>query len=66
MKNKKRIVILGDSLSMPHPEEGVEYEDTYPYLLWDSLLNKGYEVICRSKRANDTKIQTLSENLFGR
>lgn len=56
----KRIVILGDSLSMPRPNEGIEYEDTYPYL----LSKMGYEVICRSKRANDTKIQTIEQNIL--
>jgi len=54
----KRIVVLGDSLSMPRP--GIDYEDTYPYL----LQTKGYEVICRSKRGNDTNIQTLEQNIL--
>jgi hypothetical protein len=56
----KRIVIIGDSLAMPRPEEGVEYEDTYPYL----LFKKGYEVINRSRRANDIKIQTIEQNIL--
>lgn len=59
MKNK-RIVIIGDSLSMPRPDEGVEYRDTYPY----KLLEKGYETICRSRRANDTKIQSQEQNIL--
>lgn len=56
---KQRIVILGDSLSMPRRQEGLTYQDTYPYLLEQS----GYDVINRSKRANDTFKQNESLNL---
>lgn len=59
MKRNKRVVILGDSLSMPRPEEGVRYEDTYAHL----LHREGYEVVNRSKRANDTSMQTAIQNL---
>jgi lysophospholipase L1-like esterase len=45
---------------MPRPDEGVEYEDLYSYL----LLKEGHEVINRSKRANDTNIQTQKQNLL--
>jgi len=56
---KDRVVILGDSLSLPRPDDNIDYEDTYPYL----LAKEGYEVLNRSRRANDTKIQTKQENL---
>ena len=45
---------------MPRPDEGVEYESTYPFL----LAQNGHEVICKSKRANDTKIQSLKQNIL--
>jgi lysophospholipase L1-like esterase len=56
---KKRIVIIGDSLSMPRPDEGITLEDTYSY-----LLNKSFEVINTSKRANDTKLQIHEQNVL--
>jgi hypothetical protein len=56
---KKRIVILGDSLSMPRPNEGIILEYTYSY-----LLNKSFEVINKSKRVNDTKLQILEQNIL--
>jgi len=37
---KKRIQIIGDSLSMHRKDEGILYKDTYPY-----ILSKKYEVI---------------------
>ena len=55
-----RVSILGDSLSMPRPSEGIVYESTYPFL----LAENGYEVICKSKRANDTKIQSVKQNIL--
>lgn len=56
----KRIVILGDSLSMPRPDDGITYNETYAYLLYD----KGYEVINRSRRANNTSIQAKTQNIL--
>ncbi len=55
----KRVVIIGDSLSMPRPNDFILYEDTYPY-----LLQQRYEVINRSRRANDTKQQSSEQNLL--
>lgn len=57
---KKRIVILGDSLSLPRPDNGVNYEDTYGYLLQEN----NYEVLNRSRRANDTNLQLLEQNML--
>lgn len=56
----KRIIILGDSLAMPRPDDNIKYEDTYSYL----LQNNNCEVINRSKRSNDSKIQTNSQNIL--
>ncbi|MCX8059002.1 MAG: SGNH/GDSL hydrolase family protein [Spirochaetes bacterium] len=55
-----KIVILGDSLSLPRPENNILFEDTYPYLL---STYKNILVINRSKRANDTNMQSREENL---
>jgi len=60
MKKNKRIAILGDSLNMPRPDEGIEYENLYSFL----LIKEGYHVINKSKRANDTNLQTKSQNLL--
>lgn len=49
----QRIVILGDSLGMPRP--GVQLEQTYPYLLQQSLA--GFEIYAKHRRANDSKLQ---------
>lgn len=54
-----RIVILGDSLSMPRPSDGILFEYTFPHL----LHKEGYEVINRAGRANDTKRQIQVQNL---
>lgn len=50
----KKIVILGDSLSLPRDELPVE--ETYPYLINNSLKDK-YTLFNRSIRANDTSLQ---------
>lgn len=55
----RRVVILGDSLVMPRIEDGITYEATYPFL----LQQEGYDVIDRSKRANDTFKQSEPLNL---
>ena len=54
-----KIVILGDSLSLPRIDEGIEYEDTYPY----SLQEAGH-IINRSKRANNTTLQAKYVNMY--
>lgn len=58
---KKRLVLVGDSLGMPRPEEDLHYDQTYPYLLRSKL--KDWEIIQRNKRANDTTIQTRKDSL---
>ena len=59
--NSKRIVILGDSLGMPRARGygEIDYEDTYPYLLMNSIKN--CEFISRHRRANDTNKQLISQ-----
>lgn len=58
---RPRIVIIGDSLALPRPEEGVRYDDTYPHLLGTWL--EGFEVIARNRRANDSSLQARADNL---
>jgi lysophospholipase L1-like esterase len=60
---KDRVVIIGDSLSMPRPDESLFYEETYPYLLKQDLGNS-FEVINRGKRANTIKHQSEDQNIF--
>jgi|APSaa5957512535_1039671.scaffolds.fasta_scaffold38315_1 acyl-CoA thioesterase I len=55
-----RIVVLGNSLPIPRPEDGVGYHDTYPYI----LTSMGFEVINKSKRINDIEIQSIETNLL--
>lgn len=61
---KKRIVILGDSLGMPRPDEQppVEYEETYPYLLKQLLPE--WEVLSACKRANHATKQGCTQYLY--
>lgn len=59
--SKQRIVILADSLGMPRPDEGVNYEDSYAGIIAENSNNN---VLCRAKRANDTKTQTQAQNLL--
>ena len=54
-----RLVILGNSLSMPRPGDRIMYEDIYPYI----LANPDLEVINRSKRVNDIEIQSMEQNI---
>ena len=54
-----RIVILGNSLSMPRPKDGIKYSDIYAY----KLIKSGFEVINRSRRINDIEIQSLEQNI---
>ena len=60
--NTPKIVILGDSLGMPRPNDHIKYEHTYPYLLKQTL--RPFEVIPRHVRANDTVRQTNEQNLL--
>lgn len=53
MNKKKSITILGDSLSMPRKKDGIAYENTYSCM----LKNYNFDVINRSRRANDTSKQ---------
>lgn len=65
MKNsKRRVVILGDSLGMPRPDEeiAIQYEETYPYLLRSFL--KEWEVISVCKRGNNVENQVHPQYLF--
>lgn len=55
----KKIVILGDSLSLPREE--ILVEDTYPYLI-NEFLKDRYVLFNRSIRANDTRLQV--ENFY--
>lgn len=51
---KKRIQIIGDSLSLHRKDEGILYKDTYPY-----ILSKKYDVVLTSnysKTTNDNVI----------
>jgi len=45
---------------MPRPDEGIGYENTYPYLLTQENL----EVISRCKRGNDTRTQSNYQYLM--
>ena len=58
----KKIVIIGDSLSLPRPDDGINFECTYPYLLSKEL--DSFIIINRSRRANDTKEQTVNQNIM--
>ena len=54
-----RISIIGDSLSMPRPDNGVDYNDTYSSL----LSKKGFDVVDRSRRSNDTNLQSIRQHV---
>jgi hypothetical protein len=56
------LVILGDSLPLPRPNEGVLFEHTYPSIL-QRMLNGNAYVINRSKRANNSRKAALPNNL---
>lgn len=49
----KKILIVGDSLGMVRPDEGILIEDIYPYLLQKALSNDFF-VINASQRANNS------------
>ena len=57
----QRIILIGDSLLMPRPQQGLVYEDTYGYLALKTL--KDYEVIIKGKYSNDTSIQSKPDVL---
>lgn len=57
-----KLVILGDSLPMPRPLEGILYEHTYPSIL-QARLNDSVQVINRSKRANTSTKEAQPNNL---
>lgn len=56
----KKIVILGDSLGMVSIDDGVSYENTYPYLLKKMACD--FEVISRNRRTNDSTRQLEYQN----
>lgn len=51
----KKIVIIGDSLALPRPWDGLVFEDTYPFLL--SQTGERRTVINISRRANTSTYQ---------
>lgn len=62
------ITIVGDSLSMDRPLEGIQYKDTYVFKL-QLLLGSGYHVVNYSERTNtvlkeSTKISYSQGMLF--
>lgn len=59
---RRKIVILGDSLPLPRPEEGVTFEHTYPYLLQERLRAEAL-VICRARRLNTTRDQVENRHI---
>ncbi|MDY9922949.1 SGNH/GDSL hydrolase family protein [Methanobacterium sp.] len=52
----KLITIVGDSLSMVRPWDGILYKDTYVYKLQE-LLNNNYIIIHYSERANNILLE---------
>jgi len=59
---KKIVTIIGDSLSMARPNEGIKLQDLYSYKL-QCLLPDEYYVRNNARRANDVRIQMLPGNL---
>lgn len=57
-----KLVVLGDSLPLPRPNEGVLYEHTYPSILEERLYGS-VRVINRSRRANTSRKVALPNNL---
>lgn len=57
-----RLIIVGDSLSMPRIEDGLLYANTYPYLLQE-YLGSGWHVINRSRRSNTSRKQAIDLHL---
>lgn len=64
-----KVLIVGDSLSMVRPDQGITHEDIYAYLLQQELNKDGYDyfVLNASCRANSSQnaisINYLSETL---
>lgn len=58
----KTVLIVGDSLSMVRPGDGLYLNDIYPYLLQEQL-GAGYYVVNASQRANDTSKVVLDSYL---
>jgi lysophospholipase L1-like esterase len=65
MSNIKIITIVGDSLSMVRSEGKIlhSYQDTYPFLLQESLWSNNYLVVLRSRIRNNVLTESLRENL---
>lgn len=55
------IVLVGDSLIMPRPEENISAEETYGYMASQEL--RDHQVITIAKYSNDTAIQSQIKNL---
>ena len=63
MKNSLKIItIVGDSLSMVRPSEGINYRDTYPFIL-QNMLGEGYHIVVRNRRSNDSQIQSHPQHI---
>ncbi len=62
LRKKQRLVVLGDSLSMPRIECLVSYEDTFAYKISENMTD--WEIICRAVRANDTKKQSSKQSIY--
>lgn len=58
MVNRETILILGDSNCVPRIEDNIYYKDIFP-----SMLVNHFNVINRSRRGNDTFIQTEDLNI---
>lgn len=58
----KTITLLGDSLAMVRPEEGILYNDTYAFKL-NILLGGGYILLNNARRANTIDSQTSLQNM---
>jgi lysophospholipase L1-like esterase len=54
----KIVTIIGDSLSMVRPKEGILYNDTYVFKL-QKILGPNFHVLSRNRRANDLIEQSI-------
>jgi lysophospholipase L1-like esterase len=59
----KIISILGDSLAMPRIEEGINFENTYEYLLSKKMYSDFY-ILNKSKRGNTIKNQSILQYIY--
>lgn len=59
----KIITIVGDSLSLPSPDENISLKSTYPFKLQTMLGLDKYHVVVRSNGRNNVLTTALRENL---